>query len=202
MDMAQWQGGVSQRPAVDFLGPVDAFVARLAKRLGREVHFELVGGQTLVDPRCTGEVLTTLTHLLRNAVDHGLEPDWERGDKPTVGRLRLELSRSLESWRVVVSDDGRGIQVDALTQRAMEAGSITAEQAQSMSQEEQLNLVFLQGLSSMDQPNEISGRGVGMAAVYQAVERAGGTLQVQTESGEGTRIQIDIPLPELMRGAA
>ena len=200
--LARWSSLVAQRPAQDLLGPLDVFVDRLAERLDRQVQFSLVGADTLVDPHSTGEVLSTLTHLLRNAVDHGLEPDWERGDKPAVGSLMLELSRHSTCWRVVVSDDGRGIQVDTVTERALQVGKITASQVESMTRSDKLNLIFMDGLSSKFEASEISGRGVGMSAVREAVDRAGGVLTVQTQAGQGTRVQIDIPLPELMRSAA
>lgn len=170
--------------------------------MDRQVQFTVTGAETPVDPECTGDVLRNVTHLLRNAMDHGLEPDWERGDKPAVGALSLDLSREDEGWQIVVADDGRGIQVDTVTQRATEEGRISAAEASEMGREEKLNLIFLDGLSSKFEATEISGRGVGMSAMREAVERAGGVLKVETEIGRGTRIVIHIPLPDLMRGAA
>ena len=200
--LARWSAFVAQRPARDLIGPVEVFIERLAERLDRQVQFTVTGAETPVDPECTGDVLRNVTHLLRNAMDHGLEPDWERGDKPAVGALSLDLSREDEGWQIVVADDGRGIQVDTVTQRATEEGRISAAEASEMGREEKLNLIFLDGLSSKFEATEISGRGVGMSAMREAVERAGGVLKVETEIGRGTRIVIHIPMPDLMRGAA
>lgn len=200
--LERWSAEVCQRPARDLLGPLEVFVGRLAERLDRSVVFTLDGADTLVDPQAIGEVLSTLTHLLRNAVDHGLEPEFERGDKPPAGRLGVSISRKVQSWCIVVEDDGRGVQVDAVARRALEVGKLDARSVDGLSREEKLDLIFLDGLSSKYEASEISGRGVGMSAVREAVLSAGGEMQVLSRCGKGTRVEIEIPLPEVMRQAA
>lgn len=200
--LARWSAEVCQRPAQDLLGPMEVFVSRLSERLDRPVAFTLSGADTLVDPQSTAEVFSTLTHLLRNAVDHGLEPEFERGDKPPVGHLELSIDRTVQAWRIVVEDDGRGVQVDTVVRRAVEAGKLDIDHADRLSEADKLDLIFLDGLSSKHEASEISGRGVGMSAVREAVQRCGGHIDVHTRAGQGTRVEIEIPLPELMRAAA
>ncbi|MED5373389.1 MAG: ATP-binding protein [Myxococcota bacterium] len=194
--LAQWGAEIVQRPVRDIVGPLEVFVDRLAERLGRRVDFTLEGADVLVDPQATSEVLNNLSHLIRNAVDHGLEPPDQRGDKPEVGRLSLRVVRSTQSWVIQVEDDGRGVDVDTMVSKAIAKGTITAQEVAAMDHEAKLELIFIDGLSSREEASEISGRGVGMSAVREAVTRSGGHMDIWTKAGHGTRFTLHIPVPE------
>lgn len=188
----RWVSGVVQRPARELLGPVATFVTKLAERLGKEVDFELVGGDLLVDADVMRPVLRNLPHLIRNAIDHGIEPAWERGDKKPRGLLSVTLSEASASWEVAVVDDGRGVPVEAIGRRAVAMGLVKDEQLSAMSPSERVQLIFVDGVSSADRTTDISGRGVGMSAVQAAVRARGGTVEL-TSDERGTRVLLRVP---------
>jgi len=180
-------------PARDLLGPVESFTRRLGSRLGKSVVLHTRGIGTPVDPDVMRPVLRTVSHLLRNAVHHGIEPEGGREAKPAIGRVVLEVGRSADGYRVEVSDDGAGLDTGGLVQGAVARGLLTASEAGALSQEERWALVFREGLSSTVGATEAGGRGVGMAAVLEAVEAVDGSIQVSSEPGLGTTFILDIP---------
>lgn len=191
----RWTAEVYLKPARALIGPVDGFVEKLAGRLDKFVHLECDGLDTLVDATRMQPVVATLTHLIRNAIDHGIEPGDLRGDKALKGRLRLAVCEDDEEWRLSVSDDGRGIDTQTLMRRAVDQGAVLESAAQKMDEEELLRLVFIDGLSSAEQTTEISGRGIGMSAVLAGVEGVGGQIDVESEVGKGTTFTIRLPKP-------
>ncbi len=191
--MESWGHRMLHLPAGDIVGPLDTLVAGLAERLDRRVDFHVEGADTVMDPTIMQPVLSTITHMLRNAVDHGLETEGERGEKPATGRLSTKFSCDDTNWVVEVEDDGRGIDVQRLTERAVERGDISQADADAMADSEKLNLIFLDGLSSRHEATELSGRGVGMAAVKEAAESKGGHVAV-TSGPNGTRFRIEVPV--------
>lgn len=193
-----WAAVNSLRPAHAVLGPVENFVYKLAHRLDKNLEFETRGLSTPIDEKVMGPVLGVLPHLLRNAVDHGLENPEDRGAKATVGRVSLVLSETGDEWHITVSDDGRGIDVQGVVERAIELGKATNSQVSKLGASEKVKLVFLDGVSSRTEVTDISGRGVGATAVLAEARRAGGNVDVESTVGQGTRFQIRIPKPEIL----
>lgn len=199
--LRRWATTITQCPASDLLGPVDMFVAGLAERLHKSIHLELEGMSTPVDPETMGPVFRNLTHLLRNAADHGIEHSTDRGDKPQQGTLRVAVSSLEDSYNVTVSDDGRGIDVDRIVEKAVAMNVIEASEVAQMSRADRLELIFHDGLSSADETTETSGRGVGMAAIRRAARARRGTIEVSSTPNEGTRIVVSVPKPVELRQA-
>ncbi|MCR9159057.1 MAG: ATP-binding protein [Nannocystaceae bacterium] len=193
--LRRWAATIAQCPASDLMGPLDTFVAGLGERLGKPVHLTLEGINTPVDPDTVGPVFRNLTHLIRNSVDHGLEEPGMRGDKPEEGQLRVSVTSSDAEYVVEVVDDGRGIDVERVVQKACAMGIVDEAEVESMSEQEKLALIFHDGLSSAEQTTEISGRGVGMAAIYRAVKAQRGRILIQSAQGQGTTIAAHVPKP-------
>ncbi len=190
--LAEWGAHIVQQPASDLLGPVGPYVERLAERLGKQVDFALIGGETLVDPRPLQPVLANLNHVIRNAVDHGIEPPEERGDKPERGAVRLRVERLEDHWVLEVADDGRGLDLAGLRERAralnVDAGDGSFHD---------LSLVaFVDGLSTRQEVTETSGRGVGLGAFRAAVQGIGGRVRLESTPGAGTSVQVLVPVPQ------
>src|SRR5262249_48169542 len=137
-----------------------------------------------------------LTHIIRNAVDHGLEAPAERTakGKPAQGRLQLKAYHQGNQVVIEVSDDGRGIDRSKVVAKAIECKVISAEEASRLSEQEALNLIFHPGLSTAEQITTISGRGVGMDVVKTVLERLKGSVQIDTRLGEGTTFYLKVPL--------
>jgi two-component system chemotaxis sensor kinase CheA len=171
-------------------------VRDLANEQGKQVALSLEGQETELDRTVIEAIKDPLTHLVRNAIDHGLEDIAERrrGGKSETGRLRLSAFH--ESGQVVleISDDGRGMDPARIARKAIERGLITGEDAARMSSREIVNLIFLPGFSTAERVTNLSGRGVGMDVVRTNVEKIGGAVEVSSKPGEGTTMQIRIPL--------
>ncbi len=200
--LRHWAASITQCPASDLMGPLEVFVERLAVRLGKEVDLTVLGADTLVDPESTGPVFRNLTHLLRNALDHGIEEAYERGEKPSRGSIEIEVTSTADAFEVTVTDDGRGIDVEKLAAKAVRMGVVDESSIDGMSRADKLELVFFDGLSSAEQATEISGRGVGMAAIHSAARTQGGRIDVTSTPGQGTQIAVRVPKPTELRLAA
>ncbi len=170
-------------------------VRDLARKLGKKVEFVMEGLETELDRTVLDEISDPLIHLIRNAVDHGIEPPEERkaAGKSEVGRIRLAAWRERNNIIIEVEDDGRGIDIEKVRRKAVEKGLITQSEAEAMSDEEAMMLIFTPGFSTRDQATEVSGRGVGMDVVKTTVEKLGGNLKIYSEKGKGTRIRIQLP---------
>lgn len=191
-------GWLSRRrslPARALLEAATAQIVRIADQQGKRVRLVLQGGDVPLDPAPMAPVLLALPHLLNNALDHGIEPPDERGDKPAEATLAVCVSRDDGLLQIEVRDDGRGIDGDTVLQRALERGQLTEEQAGRLSPQERLALIFLDGVSTADEVTQRSGRGVGMAAVQAAVAGCGGAIVVDSERGRGTRVRLRLPAP-------
>lgn len=182
-------------PVQEVFGRFPRFVRDQAKKLDKRVDLVTAGGDTRLDRDIIEKIYDPLLHLVRNALDHGLEEPEERikaGKNPT-GVIRLTAQRQGERVVIQVSDDGRGIDVEALAEKAVSCGMLSREQVSGMTGQEKLRLVFLPGLSSKDEISDLSGRGVGMDAVENTVKRLGGTIQVESSPGRGTAFFISLP---------
>jgi two-component system chemotaxis sensor kinase CheA len=171
-------------------------VRDLAAACGREVQLEMTGGDTELDRGLLEAVKDPLTHLVRNAVDHGIEPADVRVAAGKAGRGVLTLRAYHAGGQVVVevADDGRGIDPERIAAKALEKGLRTADQLASASQAELLQLLFLPGFSTAEAVTNVSGRGVGMDVVRTKVEAIGGTVDVDSTVGTGTVWRLRIPL--------
>ncbi len=171
-------------------------VRDLARKLGKDVDLVLEGSDIELDRTIIAEIDEPLIHLLRNAVDHGIEPPEERtkAGKPERGTLHLSARRE-QSWVYVeVEDDGRGIDPARVKRRAVERGMITAERAAAMDDEAALNIIFTPGFSTAAVVTETSGRGVGLDVVRTKVRGMGGSVVLHTFPGRGTRVTLRLPL--------
>jgi two-component system chemotaxis sensor kinase CheA len=168
----------------------------LAAERDKLIEFEVSGGETELDRTLVDLIYEPLLHLLRNAVDHGLESqkDREAAGKPAAGKIRMRAYH--EGYQVVVdvSDDGRGIDIGSVKKMAVEAGGITEAEAERMTDEEAVELVFLAGLSTAKEITRVSGRGIGASAVKSVVEELRGSIGVKTEAGAGTTFTLRMPL--------
>jgi len=168
----------------------------LARALGREVEVELEGEDTRLDRRITRELDEALIHLVRNSVDHGIEPADVREvqGKPRAGRLQIRASAEGPKVRLVIADDGRGIDFDAVIQRAVSVGLVDAASARTMGKQEALRLLFAPGFSTRKQITDISGRGIGLDVVANVVNRVGGEVFLDSEPGRGTTFRVEVPV--------
>jgi two-component system chemotaxis sensor kinase CheA len=171
-------------------------VRDLARKHGKEVNFEVLGKDTELDRAILEELPDPLLHVLRNAVDHGIEPSEERvrKGKPPVGTIRLEASKERESVVIRVTDDGRGIDPAALRRTALERGVAPREQIDTLTDADAMMLITLPGFSTAKEVTDVSGRGVGMDVVRGAVESLRGSLLIDSAVDRGTTFTIKLPL--------
>jgi ABC-type transport system substrate-binding protein/signal transduction histidine kinase len=188
-----WLESLRKKPLAELIGPIEESCRAQATRLGKQVHVRMEGFDLAVSLHLL-PIVNSLTHLTRNAIDHAIEPPEERGEKSRCGLLALRAQQAEGSLVLEVSDDGRGVDLDAVVRRAVAARLLSADDARNLSRAETLDLLFLDGLSTKDQVSETSGRGVGLSAVRDAARAAGGSIQLQTEPGRGTRFVLCVPL--------
>ncbi len=171
-------------------------VRDLALTCGRRVRLEFEGQETELDKSLLDAVRDPLTHAVRNAVDHGIEPAEERvrSGKPAEGVVRLRAFQHSGSVVIEVIDDGAGIRTERVLAKAMERGLVTTEQAESMTEREALQLLFTAGFSTAKEVTSVSGRGVGMDVVRANVERVGGSVELESRAGQGTTLRMRVPL--------
>lgn len=168
----------------------------LADEQGKEVEVELEGEQVRADKRVLEEMRGPLMHLVRNAVDHGLEPPEERREagKDPVGLLRMAARRTPDSVVVEVEDDGRGIDPDEIRRLARRLELLPEAQLERLGDGEVLDLVFRSGFTTRETVSEVSGRGVGLQAVAESADELQGTVDLDSTPGEGTRVAIEVPI--------
>ena len=173
----------------------------LARRTGKQVDVVVTGAEIEVDRALLDEISDPILHLLRNAVDHGIETAAQRiaaGKRPT-GRIEVSARRERDRVILEVSDDGRGMAPDSLRRSAVARGAIGAEAAAALSDPEALLLACLPGVSTAGEVTDVSGRGVGMDAVKRSVESLSGTLAIESRPGAGTRFTMRLPLTVAMQ---
>jgi two-component system chemotaxis sensor kinase CheA len=183
--------------------PVDQLFRRfprmvrdVSRQCGREVELVVSGQDTDLDKGILDAIAEPLTHLVRNAVSHGIEPAEERRKqgKPAQGAIRLNAYHQGNQVVVEVSDDGRGIDSQRIRNKAVELGMTTAEEAARMSEAEALDFIFKPGFSTAEQVTEVSGRGVGMDVVQSVLHRLKASVSVETAPGKGTTFRLKLPL--------
>jgi two-component system, chemotaxis family, sensor histidine kinase and response regulator WspE len=184
------------RPFGDCAHGFPRMVRDVSRQLGKEARFELSGEATDVDRDVLESLEAPLTHLLRNAVDHGLELPEERAraGKPPQGSVRVEARHHAGMLAITVVDDGRGIDPLTLRKKIVERGLLEATVAEELSATELFEFIFLPGFSTASRVTEISGRGVGLDAVRSMVEAASGLVRVSSEVGRGTSFHLQLPV--------
>lgn len=168
----------------------------LSKKLDKKMELVMTGEDTELDRTVIDEIGDPLMHLLRNSADHGLESAEVRAQrgKPEVGTVKLDAYQDGNNVIIEVSDDGNGIDVEAVRNKALEKGSITQEQADAMTDKEVIDLLFRPSFSTAKKVTDVSGRGVGLDVVKSKVEALGGDIEVKTQLGEGSTFVIRLPL--------
>jgi two-component system sensor histidine kinase and response regulator WspE len=184
------------RPFGDGTGGLARMVRDVARSLGKKVRWQLVGESTQVDRDILDLLEAPLGHLLRNAIDHGIEAPALRlaHGKSEEGTLRLDARHTAGALLITVTDDGAGVDLAALRSSIVRKKLASAETAARLSETELLEFLLLPGFSLRDQVTEVSGRGVGLDAVHDVVKRVRGTVRITHEPGFGTRVQLQLPL--------
>ncbi len=171
-------------------------VRDLAKKLNKKVNLVLEGEDTEIDRSILDKLEDPLIHLVRNAIDHGIESPEERikAGKPEIGTVKLSAYQEGDRIIIAIEDDGKGIDVEKVKKKAVEKGLITPEQAENISDKEAFELLFMPGFSTAEQVSDVSGRGVGMDVVASTIHSLRGTIEVESELGEGTKFIMKLPL--------
>jgi two-component system chemotaxis sensor kinase CheA len=168
----------------------------LARQLGKDVELVLAGEETEVDKTMIEDLADPLIHLIRNAVDHGVEGAEERAlsGKPAKSVVRLEARQEGDHIVLIVADDGRGMSAERIRAKAVEKGLITEEEANTLDERQSFNLIFLPGFSTKAEVSDVSGRGVGMDVVKTNIQKLNGSVDIRSESGKGSVFIISLPL--------
>ena len=184
------------RPFADVLSGQVRMVRDLGRSLGKQVRLEIEGEKTQVDRDVLEKLEAPLTHLLRNAVDHGIETPEQRllAGKPAEGLIRLRASHQAGLLVLELSDDGNGVDLEKVRSSIIERQLSPAQTAAQLSEEELLTFLFLPGFSLRDTVTEVSGRGVGLDAVQHMVRQLRGAVVLEQAAGEGSRFHLEVPL--------
>jgi two-component system chemotaxis sensor kinase CheA len=183
-------------PFSTILAGFPKMVHDLADEASKQIEFAMHGTGIEIDKRILEQIKDPLVHLIRNAVDHGIEPPHVRSQarKPRLGRLTLTITQAAGKAEILLADDGAGIDVEVIKLAAVEAGLIAADEAAAMSDQDARHLVFRSGVTSRQQVTALSGRGLGMSIVQEHVTKLGGTVAIESQIGTGTSFRITLPL--------
>jgi signal transduction histidine kinase len=187
-----WFSELSGSPVAVFLGELPTYAKSLAQRLGKQVRVTIEGGDVRVSHPEAVDVITNLVHLVRNAVDHGIEDPGSRGDKDPVGEIRLSFEKSGEWLTIKVKDDGRGVDFEKIRDSAAKHGYF--KDGNFSLEKDFFHMLAQYSISTRDVITEVSGRGVGIKAIADAVQKAGGSLALDTHPGQFTQITITLNL--------
>jgi two-component system chemotaxis sensor kinase CheA len=184
------------QPVSQLYEKLPRLVRDISRDLGKSIQLETAGGDTELDKTLLEAIKDPVTHIIRNSVDHGVELPAQRAaaGKPEAGVIRVRAFHEGGNFHLEVADDGAGIDVSRVKEKAIARGLITAAQAQKMSEAELQALVFAAGLSTAEKVTSVSGRGVGMDVVKTNIEKIGGRVKVESAPGAGTRVHLEIPL--------
>lgn len=184
------------QPVANIFNKFPRVVRDLSQELGKDIDLVLEGKDVELDKTIIEGLSDPLTHLVRNSADHGVEtPDVRiAAGKNPQGKIILKAFHAAGQVNIEILDDGKGIPVDKIMDKALSKGLITEEQIKSMTDKDKNNLIFLPGLSTAEQVSDVSGRGVGMDVVKSNLDRLGGQVDIESEEGKGTSIRIKLPL--------
>jgi len=184
------------QPIGNIFGKFPRLVRDLSRELGKEVSLELIGKEVAVDKTILESLGDPLTHMVRNAIDHGIEKPEKRleAGKPPAGQVCLRAFHEAGHIIIEITDDGRGMDGDKIAAAAAAKGLIDPEQVIDLSEKERVELIFLPGLSTAEKVSDVSGRGVGMDVVKANIEKIGGKTEIETERGKGSKFRIKLPL--------
>lgn len=184
------------RPFGDGVQGFPRMIRDLARQLGKQVQLQIDGQATMVDRDILEKIEAPLNHLLRNSMDHGIEPAEQReaAGKPARGTIRLSAYHQSGMLSVVVEDDGRGVDTERLRKKVVERKLVTEEMSANLSEAELMEFLFLPSFSTKDEVTEISGRGVGLDVVHDVVQEMRGMVRATSQLGSGTRFQLQLPL--------
>ena len=186
------------RPFRDGIHAFPRMVRDLARSLGKEVQLEIDGEDTLVDRDILAKIESPLNHMLRNAIDHGMEGPYERIDagKEALGTIRMEARHRAGMLSIEISDDGRGVDLEKIRQSVIERKMASPAMAAALSPGELLEFLFLPAFSLKEKANQLSGRGVGLDIVHETIRQQNGTVRLESEPGRGFRALITLPLTQ------
>lgn len=184
------------QPFGDGTGGFPRLVRDVSRKLGKDVSLSIDGERTLVDREILARIESPLNHLLRNAIDHGIEePEIREAlGKNRQGHIRLSAIHISGMLSIVLEDDGQGVDMDRLRQKVVDRGLVSEDMPERLSEEELLEFLFLPSFSTRDQVSEISGRGVGLDVVHDVVREMGGAIRTTSKWGEGTKFYLQLPL--------
>jgi two-component system chemotaxis sensor kinase CheA len=184
------------QPVGGIFGKFPRLVHDLARDLGKNVQLKLDGADVEIDKTILEGLSDPLTHMVRNAVDHGIEPPAQRtaAGKPALGTVTLKASHQAGQVVIEIADDGKGLAAEKIATSSIVKGLVTHEQVQNMSDRDKMMLVFLPGVSTAEKVSDVSGRGVGMDVVKTNLDRLGGKIEIDSVVGEGSRFRIKLPL--------
>lgn len=187
---------VRMLPVSDVFERFPRLVRDLARRLNKRIELKIVGEETAADKTIIEALGDPLLHLVRNAIDHGIESPEQRlaAGKPEAATIQLKAFQERDQVVIEVSDDGSGIDPMAVRLRAFEKGMIAEDKVDVLSDQEAINLIFLPGFSTSEEISDLSGRGVGLDVVRAAVEKFSGQLMLSSHKGEGTLVRLSLPL--------
>lgn len=184
------------RPFADCTRGFDRMLRDLARDLGKRVELSIDGGNTQVDREILTRIEAPLNHILRNAVDHGIESVEERTrqGKPASAKINITAAHNMGMLAITITDDGQGVNIDSLRQRIVDRQLVSAEMAANLSDHELLDFLYLPGFSTRSAVTEISGRGVGLDVVHNTIQEMRGQIRTSSVFGHGMRIQLMLPL--------
>jgi len=184
------------QPVSQLFDKLPRIVRDVSKDIGKKVRLETQGGDTELDKSLLEAIKDPVTHILRNSIDHGVESPEKRhaAGKPEEGVVRVRAFHEGGNFHLEIADDGAGIDVERVRQKAVSKGLVTEASTEKMPESELLKLIFLPGLSTAERVTNVSGRGVGMDVVKTNIERIGGRANLETVLGRGTTVRLEIPL--------
>lgn len=175
---------------------IPRMVRDIGKEKGKDIELSISGSETNADKKIIEEIKTPLIHIIRNAIDHGIETPNERitMGKPPTGKINLSAKHSENKVIIEISDDGRGVNLEKIRQKAITKGLLTFDEMNTMSDEQLMNLIFWPGFSTEETVTDISGRGIGLDIVQSKITQLNGKVKVQSIIGHGTKVVIELPV--------